>query len=101
MSDIKIDLSSFANIFVETSKTFPISKKVNFVFGKNGTGKSTIADAIQNQFSSTYNVCVFKDFEGIVGENKKLDAIALGKTNTVIQQKLSIVNEEIGKIKKW
>jgi wobble nucleotide-excising tRNase len=100
MKDISIDLSSFADIFAETNKIFPISKKVNFVFGKNGTGKSTITGAIQNQFISTHNVCVFRDFEDTIGENKRLDAIALGKENTKIQKELLHIDEEIAKIKK-
>ena len=99
MIDIKINLSSYSDIFIESSKVLSFSKNVNFVFGKNGTGKSTIVSAIQNQFCSTHNVCVFKDFEDTVGENKRLDAIALGKENTKIQKELLLIEEEIKKIK--
>ncbi|GMO34044.1 MAG: hypothetical protein Ta2B_14540 [Termitinemataceae bacterium] len=100
MAELKIDLSSFPERFATNSKELIISKRVNFVFGKNGTGKTTITDAIKNQLSSQYNVCVFKDFENIVGENRRLDAIALGKENTEIQKQIDEIEKNIAEIKK-
>ncbi|GHU44623.1 hypothetical protein FACS1894190_16160 [Spirochaetia bacterium] len=100
MADLKIDLSSFPERFATNSKELTISKNVNFVFGKNGTGKTTITDAIKNQLSSQYNVFVFKDFENIVGENRRLDAIALGKENAEIQKQIDEIEKNIAEIKK-
>jgi wobble nucleotide-excising tRNase len=98
--EIKIDLSNYTERFAPNSKDFSISKKVNFIFGKNGTGKTTITEAIKNQFNSTHNLYAFDGYEGVVGENHRLDAIALGTENTVIQKQIETINEEIVKIKK-
>lgn len=100
---IKIDLSSYSERFAEKSRELFITKKINFLFGKNGTGKTTIADAIKDQFSSDYsdyNVCVFKDFSGVLDENDRLNAIALGTENAEIQVKIKAIDKEIDEIKK-
>jgi wobble nucleotide-excising tRNase len=98
MCDLKINLTK-TNIFAENSKELSISKKINFVFGKNGTGKTTIADSIENQLQNDYDVQLFKDFDG-VAENGRLNAIALGTENAEIQDKIETIDEEIAKIKK-
>ncbi len=97
---LKIDLSNYPERFTEKSRELFIVKKVNFIFGKNGTGKTTISDAIKNQFSNDYNVCVFKDFNGVVDENDRLNAISLGTENAEIQVKIKVVDVEIDEIKK-
>ncbi|MDR1818157.1 MAG: AAA family ATPase [Puniceicoccales bacterium] len=97
---MKIDLSTFPDRFAENSRELSISKKVNFVFGKNGTGKSTIATAIREQFKSTHNVCVFDGYEGVVGENHRLNAIALGTENAEIQRKIGTIEKQITEIRK-
>jgi len=94
---IKIDLSNHSNIFTTHSHEF--SNKINFVFGRNGTGKTTITEEIERQLSDRYDVCVFKDFEG-VAENERLDAISLGTQNAKIQKEISIIDKEIKEIKK-
>jgi len=91
---IKIDLSKHPDKFTANSQEFVIEKKVNFVFGKNGTGKTTIADEISIQLSDQYDVCIFKDFDGVV-ENARLDAVALGTENAEIQRKIDSVDAEI------
>lgn len=95
---IKINLSKHADKFTTESNEFLIEKKVNFIFGKNGTGKTTIADEIVNQFSNEYDICVFKDFDG-VAENARLDAVALGVENKNIQKKIDVIDVEIINIK--
>jgi len=96
---LKIDLSDYSDRFNKKSKEFSLSKNVNFIFGKNGTGKSTIADVIKNQFSDTYNVCVFKDFNNVIDENGRLNAIALGAENAEIQKQIDVIDTEIFEIK--
>jgi len=98
MTELKIDLSAFSERFSENSQEILISKKVNFIFGKNGTGKSTVANRIRDQFYGTYNISIFDGFESIVGENHRLDAIALGTENTVIQTKIDAISSEIAVI---
>lgn len=99
-AELKINLSKYSERFAENSRDFSISSRINFIFGKNGTGKTTIADAVKEQFSNVYNVSVFKDFDGVVEENGRLNAVALGTENAKIQVKIETVNREIEKIKK-
>ncbi len=99
MADLKINLSQHTDKYATSSLEFPISKKINFIFGKNGTGKTTIADEIANQFVNDYSVHVFKDFDGIA-LNERLDAVALGTENAKIQKKIDIVDSEITEINK-
>jgi len=53
---INIKLSHHPDKFVSESPEFVIQEKVNFVFGKNGTGKTTIADEIKSQLVNNYDV---------------------------------------------
>jgi wobble nucleotide-excising tRNase len=96
---LKLDLSTHADKYAANNLELYISKKVNFIFGKNGSGKTTIADEIVAQFSSQYSVHVFKDFDG-VAINERLDAVALGKDNASIQKRIDEVDGEISAISK-
>lgn len=96
MDVLQIDLSEYSDRF--SVQGMHLNKNVNFIFGRNGTGKSTITKQIKTQFEDHYDVRIFQDFEGITGENKRLDAIALGKENTEIQGKLDNLDVEIRKI---
>ena len=51
---MKIDLSS-VNIFEDNE--LELDKKITFIFGKNGTGKSTITEEIK-KLNSDYDVSV-------------------------------------------
>lgn len=99
LDTLKLDLSTHTDKFASSSLELSLSKKVNFIFGKNGTGKTTIADEIVTQFSDKYSVHVFKDFDG-VAVNERLDAVALGTENATIQKKIDIVEDEIARINK-
>lgn len=99
MANLKIDLSQHTDKFVSSSLEFLVSKKINFIFGKNGTGKTTIADEIAKQFADEYSVHIFKDFDG-VALNERLDAVALGTENAEIQKQIDVVNGEITEINK-
>ncbi|MCL1986552.1 MAG: AAA family ATPase [Firmicutes bacterium] len=93
--ELKIKLSNHSDKFAP--ETMLVLKQVNFIFGKNGTGKTTIADEIQSQMSNDYDVRLFKDFEGIA-VNERLDAVALGTENAEIQAKIKKIDIEISKI---
>ena len=99
-TSLKIDLKSFPKRFAEKSIELSLTKKVNFIFGKNGTGKTTITEAIKSQLGATRNIWIFDGFERVVGENKRLDAVALGTENVEIQKQIDIVDGEIANIKK-
>lgn len=96
---LKINLSTHTDKYASGSFELLISKKVNFIFGKNGTGKTTIADEIAEQFSDDYSVHVFKDFDGIA-VNDRLDAVALGTENASIQRQIDVADNHIATISK-
>lgn len=99
MPDLKLDLSSHTNRFAPGNLELSILKKVNFIFGKNGTGKTTIADELASQFADSYSVRVFKDFDG-VAVNERLDAVALGVENAEIQKQVDAIDNDIAIILK-
>lgn len=72
----------------------------NFIFGKNGTGKSSIRRAIKNQYSDTYDVRIFQGFRKIVQDNGGLTAIALGRENAELQPKIDEKKRSIYRLKK-
>lgn len=98
MSDISIDLSQFSTLFGgNKANKLTFSKRVNFIFGRNGTGKTTIATEIKAQLSETYNVYLFDGYNS-VAVNNRLDAIALGRENVEIDNKVSEIDENIDQL---
>jgi len=97
MNEIILSLSTHTDKFV--NQDLRISKKVNFIYGKNGTGKTTLADEFKNQHGESYEVRVFKDFDG-VADNNRLDAIALGTINAEIQGEIDKADVIILNIRK-
>lgn len=95
---LKVNLSEHSDVFNDDAVV--LDGDINFIYGENGTGKTTIATEINNQFSDKYNVCEFKDFTSLVGENGRLNAISLGQTNTELQKKINATAEKIIGLKK-
>ena len=85
--DIKIDLSEHHDVF-ESAK-LDLNKNIIFVYGENGTGKTTISSEIEKQLQSKYTVRSFKDFTTLIGENNRLNAISLGRANSELQEKIN------------
>lgn len=67
----------------------------NFIFGKNGTGKSSITKCIEEQYSEKYDVRVFQGFERIIRENEGLNSIALGSENVKIKSEIDNLKKEL------
>lgn len=67
----------------------------NFIFGKNGTGKSSITKCIEEQYSETYDVRIFQGFERIIRENEGLNSIALGSENVKIKSEIDNLEKEL------
>lgn len=67
----------------------------NFIFGKNGTGKSSITKCIEEQYSETYDVRIFQGFERIIRENAGLNSIALGSENVKIKSEIDNIKKEL------
>lgn len=77
-----------------TIKLLDIKKKT-FIFGKNGTGKSSIVECIQKQYYNEYDIKVFQGYEQIIADYGKLDLIALGVENVEIQKQIKEKEVEI------
>lgn len=98
---MKIDLSN-EDLFNENVIEF--DKKVNFVYGKNGTGKSTITNLLQKQYENNekYDIRIFQGFDILIGKNENLNCITLSnensKINKEIEKKESLILENQKKI---
>lgn len=93
---MKIDLTS-ADVFEDNE--LEIDKSITFVFGKNGTGKSTIANEIQ-KLDSDYDVSIFQGFNNIIDEKQRLNAIVLGEENTLINTRIEQKEAELEQVMK-
>lgn len=92
---MKLDFSSI-EIFLNDS--IDLDKSINFIFGKNGTGKSTMTSLIEEQYGDCLDVRVFQGFDSIVGEEKRLNAVTLGEENTSINEQISSIENEREKL---
>lgn len=86
-----IDLSG---VEVFDSNEIDFDKRITFIFGKNGTGKSTITGELR-KLSSIYEVSAFQGFSNLIDENKRLNAVVLGEENTTISRKIEAKKEKI------
>ena len=59
----------------------------SIIFGKNGTGKSTICKLIKQQIKDN-DVRIFDGFENIIDDNKRLNAVVLGEENVQIKKNI-------------
>lgn len=75
-------------------------KRKNFIYGKNGTGKSSITQEILKQYSESHTVLIFQGFQSVIAENGKLNAISLGDKNSELQPQIDIQNEVVKKLYK-
>lgn len=98
---MKIDLS---DVSIFESNELEIDEKITFIFGKNGTGKSTISEKFK-ELNSDYDVSVFQGFNNIIDENHRLNAVVLGEENLTINRQIDekkkefeIKTEEINKL---
>lgn len=80
-------------------KEIDFSKSINIIYGKNGTGKSSICKLMKEQWKDK-EVCIFRGFNELLDENEKLNAIVLGEDNSKINKKVTSLEEEISKIEK-
>ena len=92
---MKIDLS-MVDIFEDSE--LELDKKITFIFGKNGTGKSTFTEEIK-KMTSDYEVSVFQGFNNIIDENHRLNAVVLGEENMAINAKIEEKKKELPKFK--
>ncbi|MFD0965959.1 AAA family ATPase [Seminibacterium arietis] len=96
MSDIKLDLTK-TRIFGQDELI--IDKKLTFIFGKNGTGKSTLTSLFKSQMKESqmkdFDVSCFQGFDDILGEDEKLNAVVLGEENNEINNQIKSLEDQI------
>ena len=73
-------------------------KSKNFIFGKNGTGKTSIVTCIEEQYSEEYDIRIFQGYERIVAEQGQLNSIALGTENVALQPKIEEAEAVVSKL---
>lgn len=73
-------------------------KAKNFIYGKNGTGKTSISHAILEQYKHEYDIHLFEGFNSVVSDNHILNAISLGTQNASVQPLIEEAQEELDKI---
>ena len=73
-------------------------KRKNFIYGRNGTGKSSISKAINKEYKENYDVRIFYGGESFIYESESLDAIALGSNNVEVQPQIDKIKKEIDEI---
>ena len=67
-----------------------LDTNVCFFYGRNGTGKTSLALQIKkNCISDDCSCFVFSGFESIISENKKLKALVMGEKNVEIDNKVN------------
>jgi len=72
-----------------------LDKDINFIFGKNGTGKSTITSLIEDTKGTVFDIRVFQGFESVLGEDEKLNAVVLGEENKSINNQIKKKEKDI------
>ncbi|WP_340297036.1 AAA family ATPase [Staphylococcus coagulans] len=97
MTNLEINLNLQENkVFdTETSELQLLNK--NFIFGKNGSGKSSLTKLINKNYSNEFDVRVFSGFEGVL-INEKLNAIVLGEENEESSKKIERIDDEIKEV---
>lgn len=78
-----------------TNDEIIIDKQYNIFYGKNGTGKSTLTREIVKQFSPKFDVRLFQGFEELLGDNNKLNAVALGRENVKIDNEIAVEKKKL------
>lgn len=74
---------------------------MNFIYGKNGSGKSSLTKLLLDEYNSdNIKVVAFQGFESIIGENDILNAIILGENNKKIEAQISEKNNMKMELKK-
>ena len=99
---LNIDLSKQEYPVFDTEnekKVFNLSKSKNIIFGRNGTGKSTLCKLIEEQFSNEYNVHIFSGFDGLVVDNK-MNALFLGKETKEAKEGIERIESQLTKLYK-
>lgn len=89
MKDVTLDSKIFNDTQMNVNKGKKKIKTI-YIYGKNGTGKSTISELIKEQNSDEYDVRLFNGFESIIRNDNQLNSITLGEKNVSIQKEIDV-----------
>lgn len=92
---VDIDLS-MANLF--HNDNVKLKKRAVFIYGHNGTGKSTLTKLIEKQLQNEYNVSIFQGFDNLIDKDEQLEAVILGKENVEINKQIKQLEGQRAKI---
>lgn len=96
MSILEPDLSLQEYSVFDTKKNNTIDlSSINFIFGKNGSGKSTFSELIKKQYgTSGYEVYIYTGMQDLLVD-EKLGTIVLGEENKEARIKIESIDSEI------
>ncbi|MCG4281228.1 AAA family ATPase [Lacticaseibacillus saniviri] len=89
-----IDMSKLGFAF-ETNSEVNDLKHVNYFYGKNGTGKSSIVRALIEQYGNEYNIESFAGSASVIFKNEQIEAISLGQENTQAAKEIKRIDKAI------
>lgn len=73
-----------------------LDKPINFIFGKNGTGKSTITRLVKEQICDK-DIRVYQGINSVMTSGR-LNSVILGEENIAAQKEIEKCESEIAKI---
>lgn len=94
ITNVNLPTDRFENPILENLKV------KNFIYGKNGTGKTSISHAILEQYKDQFDIHLFEGFNSVVGDNHILDAISLGTKNASVQPLIEDTQKKLTEIDK-
>lgn len=84
-----------------TQPVFDEFKRKNFIFGKNGTGKTTITHCIEQEcVEKGIDVRIFSGYESVISSDGKLNTITLGRENTALQTSINKQKNKVNDLDK-
>lgn len=92
-SEITVNLSDLEYPLYDDNYLKFSSQKC-IIFGKNGTGKTTLCKLVSEQIKNM-DVRVFDGFKNLLGSDQKLNAVILGEDNVQIRKKIEEENSKL------
>ncbi len=92
-SEITVNLSNLESPLYD-DHYLKFSSQKCIIFGKNGTGKTTLCKLVSEQIKNM-DVRVFDGFNNLLGSDQKLNAVILGEDNVQIRKKIEEENKKL------
>lgn len=92
-----VDLSKMGYAFTSDTMLENLNR-VNYFYGKNGTGKSSLVRAVMEQYGDDYNIQSFSGSDLLIGKDEMLDAISLGQENAEAAKAIAQYDKQIAEL---